>query len=419
MMRTARVFLLIIIVSVLAQPAIGTSGQDGPKLSLDLKEVSLAMVLNMIAQQHDLNIVISGDVSGEVSLRLDDVDLATGMEAILGPMGYNYYTNDDVIVVKAYDAFASGELASEVVTLKYLTPITAQKSLEPLLSGKGKAIILDKGSKDGSKYTPNRILLVDFPIVVKEMIALLTELDQPERVVSIEVRIIETKIDNKSQLGFSWPTSFSAVMGESAGGESGSGTTGAASHDLNTGDFTWATLTMGQVQVALDLLNEDGNSRLVSDPRITTLENHEAIIKIETIIPIATVSRFTEGAATSDVVTFQDEEIGISLTVTPRINEDGRITLDVLPKIEDIIGYTGPADSQKPITTSRSIKTTITVDDGETAVLGGLLKEDEIEKAYRVPLLGHIPFLGKLLFTRTTKETATTDLIIMITPHVQ
>lgn len=426
MLRCIRILFFAIMAWAVASMSMATPDSDDPKLTLDLQGVSLPMLLNMIAAQHDLNIVISGDVSGEVSLRLNNVDLATGLEAILGPMGYNYYIKDDVIVVKAYDTFAAGELAAELVTLKYLTPATAQKALEPLLSDKGKTVVLDKGTETGSKYSPNRILLVDFPAVVKEMKAVLADLDQPERMVSIQVRIIETKVDSKSHLGFSWPTSFSAVLGQETNTTGTStqesptgGLTGAATHDLNTGNFTWATLNVAQVKLALDLLNEDGNSRLVSDPRLTTLENHEAVIKIQTIIPIPTVSRFTEGAATADIVTFQDEEVGISLTVTPRINEDGRITLEVHPVIEDIIGYTGPADSQKPITTSRSIKTTITVNDGETAVLGGLLKEDEIERIHRVPLLGHIPFLGKLLFTRTSRETTTTDLIVMITPHVQ
>jgi len=156
----------------------------------------------------------------------------------------------------------------------------------------------------------------------------------------------------------------------------------------------------------------------VSDPRITTLENHEAEFKFETIIPIQTVNRFTEGAATSDIVTFEDEEVGISLKVTPRINENGLVTMDVAPKVEDIIGYAGPADNQKPITASRSIQTRITVADGETVALGGLIKENNIETIQRVPLLGHIPLIGRLLFSNKRVEKTSTDLIILITPHI-
>jgi type II secretory pathway component GspD/PulD (secretin) len=147
----------------------------------------------------------------------------------------------------------------------------------------------------------------------------------------------------------------------------------------------------------------------VSDPRISTLENHEAVFKFETIIPIQTINRFTEGAATSDIVTFEDEEVRLSLRVTPR---------DIEPKVEDIIGFNGPPENKKPITSSRSIRTRITIADGETVALGGLLKENDIETVKTVPLFGSIPLLGRLLFTHTSKTTTTTDLTILITPHI-
>jgi len=414
---TLTILMLLFTSNVISSPI-----DPDKKLTLNLEEVPLPTVLSMIAKQHNLNLVVSGDVTGQVSLRLEDVDINTALETVLGPMGYNFFIKDDVIVVKAYESFASGELESRSVTLKYLEPATVVTALEPIKSSKGKVVIIEKNSNSNTgNYKANRILLVDFPHVVNDMIALIDLIDLPERVISIEAKIIETQIDSKSEIGLSWPTSLTAnfgVSGSESSEEGSSGGTGTGTFDPNSQSWTWSTLTVGQVGVVLNLLDQSGNSKLISDPRITTLENHEAVIKIETIIPIATVNRFTEGSATSDIVTFQDQEVGISLTVTPRINEDGRITLTVFPKVEDIIGYTGPIDSQKPITTSRSIQTSITVNDGETAVLGGLLKEDVIENEYKVPLLGHIPLLGKLLFTSTKEEKTTKDLIILITPRI-
>ena len=416
------VMIFTILMLLFTFNAVSSSIDPEKRLTLDLEEVPLATVLNMIAKQHNLNLVISGDVSGEISLHLEDVDINTALETILGPMGYNFYIKDDIIVVKPYENFASGELESRSVTLKYLTPATAVAALEPIKSTKGKIVVLDKVTKSQSgSYSANRVLLVDFPHVVNEMAALIDKIDQPERVISIEAKIIESQFDSKSEIGFSWPTSLSAALGQSSSGsseEESSSIAGSGTFDPNNQSWTWSTLTVGQMNLVLNLLDQTGNSKLISDPRITTLENHEAIIKIETIIPIATINRFTEGSATSDIVTFQDQEVGISLTVTPRINEDGRITLTVFPKVEDIIGYTGPIDSQKPITTSRSIQTSITVNEGETIALGGLLKEDMIENVYKVPLLGHIPILGKLLFTSKKEEKTTKDLIILITPRI-
>ncbi len=430
-MRSLRYILGALL--IIALPTAGTSAAllDNPeKLSMELESVSLPMVLNMIAQQYSLNLVVSGDVTGEVSLRLENVDVETALEAILYPNGYNFYLKEDVIVVKPIEFDAVGELVAEVVTLKYVEPVTAKSALESIKSPKGRIVVLHKvpeelGAVSDESYTPNRIAITDYPSVITKMLELIGAMDKPERMISIEVKIIETNVDAQTQLGLSWPTTVKTHLGLGTVSQTNNNDNTtltmdnlALARDLNAGEWTWGTLSVEQLTAVLSLLQEEGNSKLVSDPHVTTLENHEAVIKIETVIPIPTVSRFTEGAATQDIQTFYDEEVGISLVVTPRINEDGKITMDVLPKVEDIIGYTGSVEAQKPITISRSIQARITVDDGKTAALGGLLKEDVRKTERKVPLLGSIPLLGKLLFTSTSEEKTTTDLIILITPRI-
>ena len=419
---------MAIIALILMSSLTAAALDNREKLSLELEAVSLPMVLHMIAQQYQLNLVVSGEVTGDVSLRLENVDIETALEAILFPNGYNFYMKNDVIVVKPVEFNAVGELEFEVVTLKYIEAATAKKALESLKSPKGKIVILQEQSdEDGASskkgFTPNRIAITDYPSVVSKMMLLIDEMDKAQRLIAIEVKIIETKIDSQSELGLSWPTAINTNLGMGTvtnTGDNASMTQDnlAATYDLNTGVWTWGTLSVGQLSAVLSLLKEDGNSKLISDPHLTTVENHQATIKIQTVIPIPTVTRFSEGAATQDIQTFYDEEVGISLVVTPRINEDGRITLDVAPTVEDIIGYTGSVEAQKPITISRSIQTRIIVNDGETAALGGLLKEDVIKQQRKVPLLGSIPLLGKLLFTSTSEEKSTTDLIILITPRI-
>lgn len=400
------------------------------KISLELDGMPIVAVLNMIASQNRLNLVVSGDVTGNVTLRLQDVDIATALDAVLTANGYNYFVRDDVILVKPAGTVAPDELLSKVFTLRYLSPVTAEKSLSPLLSDKGSLTILDRSSQgsDGDQYYhANRIMITDEPRRMTEMEMLLTEMDVRERTVLIEAKIIETKIDNSSNLGVEWPTKIGATLTKADDGSSTSSSSTTTTTDEsyysgiynpNNGNWTWGKLSIDQVSMVLHMLEEEGNSKLVSDPRITTLENHEAEFKFTTIIPIQTINRFTEGSSTSDIVTFEDEEVGIMLKVTPRINEDGKITLDVEPTVEDIIGYSGPSDNQKPITASRSIRTRITVGDGETVALGGLLKEDNIESVRRVPILGHIPLIGGWLFSSKSVEKSSTDLLIMITPHV-
>lgn len=428
-----KTLLTIILIGCCGLSLTGAPLDSGQRLTLSLESVPLAKVLGMIAAQNKLNLVMSDDIKGEITLQLEDVDLKTALDAILTSNGFAYVIRENVVVVTSAEKASSDILASKVIRLNYVDPVTVKAALDSRKSNKGQVIVLDKVLSDAasasssgttSTYRPNRILITDYPSVVEDLAALAAEIDVPERIVQIEARIVETKLSNESRLGFSWPSTLSAkIAGADDGTSSGSETetstaTALGSMGLEDGQWTWGTLSVDQLSLVLDMLDKNGNSKLLSDPRITTVENHEAEIKIATVIPIQTINRFTEAAATQDIVTFQDFEVGISLKVTPRINGDGNITMDVEPVVEDIIGYSGPTGNQKPITATRSIKTRITVKEGETAALGGLLKEDVIESTQRVPFLGHIPLLGSAFFTNKSQEKSTTDLIILITPKL-
>ncbi len=398
---------------------------SGEKLSLQLESAPLRTVLDMIARQHKLNLVVSGEINEKVTIRLINVDVASAFDALLSSNQLNYYISNDVIVVKPISMDAAGELSSRLVVLRYIDPITAQKALDSHKSIKGKVVILDRIGAETTEvskgFKANRILISDFPSVVEQQLKLVEEIDRPERLIQISVKIIETTLDSASKLGFVWPSSVTSNLGQPivTGGSTVSPVApSAGTYNPNNGDWKWGTLNVEQMKLLLDFLNTNNNTKLISDPYLTVTENYEAEIKSETIIPIQTINRFTEGAATSDIVTFEDEEVGISLTVTPRINEEGRVTLEVYPRVENIIGFTGPTNNQKPIKSSRSIRTRVTVNNGETLALGGLLSEEETVQKQKVPILGSIPIIGNLLFTHhnTTKKKA--DLIILITPTI-
>lgn len=432
-MNRIRTYTIIGIFSLItAGIAKGDGLFGGSKLSMQLESASLRTVLDMIAEQHKLNLVISGQIDQLVTVRLDNVDVASALDALLTSNQLNYYINGDVIAIKPVDMDAAGELSSRLVVLKYIDPITAQKALDTRKSVKGQVVILDRGiaaatqgsavsTKDAKGFKANRILISDFPSVVEAQLKLVEEIDIPERLIQISVKIIESQLDSASKLGFVWPTSVGVDMGikSDTGGSSSSAISPSSMEwNPNNGDWTWGTLSAKQLSLLLDFLKTDNKTKLISDPYLTVTENYEAEIKSQTIIPIQTINRFTEGAATSDIVTFEDEEIGISLIVTPRINEEGRITLDVLPTVENIVGFTGPTNNQRPITSSRSIRTRVTVNNGETLALGGLLSEEETIQKQKVPILGSIPIIGSLLFTHKNSEKRKSDLIILITPTI-
>jgi len=423
----ARVIFITVLLIVLCAISYADTPNLTANISLQFEDVPISTVLNMMADQYNLNLVQSGQIEGEISIKLDNVSLEDGLRAILASNGYNYYIAGDIIVVKPVEMTAAGEIIVETVDLHYLSPVAAINAAENLLSPKGKIkIVADpeaKSSRSG-KPVPSRVVIIDIPDAARTTAEFIRKIDIREPQVAIEVRIVETNLDNDTKTGFTWPTSISARMHgiETATLDDESSTDMGSSEalgqiDLPDGKWEWGKLSVNELNFVLDFLEQSGNSKLVSDPRITTLNNHPAEIKVTTIVPIQTINRFSEGGAVQDIVTFQDEEIGITLFVTPHIAEDNNIILDVNPTVAEIIGYSGPIDNQKPITSERSIHTRITVKNEETAVLGGLLKENRFENEDRVFFLGSLPIIGNL-FRHKSVETSTTDLMIMITPRI-
>lgn len=419
-----QIYKFIIIIFTLLLLTFSVNAED-KKLSIQMESVSLVSVLNLIADQFNLNLVISNDIQGDVSVNLNEVDIFTALNAILLPNGYNYYFDDNIIIVKSMDKEAAGEFRSEVLTLNYVNPITVKKALSAIKSAKGNIIILDKtneGTESNEVFHPNKILINDYPKNIEAMLKVIHDMDIEEKLISIEVKIIETTLGTQDKLGMNWPTQINTQIGtgntSTVTEASVTNDVGLGTYDLEVGQWTWGKLTINQMTAFMDLLKQKDNSKLVSYPSVSTLENHEAEIKIQTVIPIPTINRFSESASTTDFVTFYDEEVGIRLNVVPRINNNGQMTMDVNIVVEDIIGYTGSTDSQKPITAERSIKTKISIGNGETATLGGLLKETDIRVEKKFPGLSLIPVIGKLLFTSHSVEKKTTDLLIMITPKI-
>jgi len=396
------------------------------RVSLAFDDTPISTVLKMLATQNHLNLVVSAAVSGTISITLDSVTLPAALDAILLPNGYNYHLLDNIIIVKESGQWMAGELAARTYDLKYIDPAVAQTAVKPILSEKGQVIVLasaSEGADAPKKAEGSQIVVVDYAAVHGGVAALLEQIDHRRRQVSVEVKIIETNLTKDEKLGINWPKSLSASVngvptpGSVTGWSRSTSSAEAAVMPLENGDWQLGYLTVHQVDVMMDFLNKRNNAKLLSNPRLTALDNETAVIEIQTVIPIQTINRFSEGAVIQDIVTFQDERVGISLRVTPRINNDSAITMQVNPVVAEIIGYSGPANNQKPITSERSINTTVTVRDNETIVLGGLLKETHFDSVEKVFLLGSIPILGGL-FTSHKAETGTTDLLILITPRI-
>ena len=177
------------------------------------------------------------------------------------------------------------------------------------------------------------------------------------------------------------------------------------------------SLVEKNVEAALRALETVGKLDVLSRPYILTSDNQPASIIVGQEVPFIRSTRTTETGQT--INTIQYEDIGIILTVTPHINREGLVIMDVLPEISTLTGSTVPISEtvDAPVFAKRSAKSRIAIRDGQTIVIGGLMEDRKTENIKRVPVLGHIPLLG-WFFRRTVTETTKTELLIFLTPHV-
>jgi general secretion pathway protein D len=171
------------------------------------------------------------------------------------------------------------------------------------------------------------------------------------------------------------------------------------------------------VAAALAWLDRIGKLDVLSRPYILGSDNQPAMITVGQEVPLVTSSRTTETGQTINNFTYRD--IGIILNVTPHINPDGLVILDVSPEISALASTTVPISEtlSMPIIAKRSASSRVAIRDGQTIVIGGLMEDRKTETVKKVPLLGYIPILGAL-FRRTTTDTTKTELLIFLTPHV-
>jgi general secretion pathway protein D len=241
----------------------------------------------------------------------------------------------------------------------------------------------------------------------------LAELDRPVQQVLIKALLAEVTHTNKLDLG----VEFSAVNMVD-GGSSTIGTQFGVGSIANPAGGLVYKFVQGNYNVALDALQRIGKIDVLSRPYILASDNQQASIIVGQTVPYITYSQLTDTGQTNNSIAYTD--IGIILNVTPHINPDGLVVMDVGPEISSIdTSTTVPISSTVNATvfTKRSAQTRVAIKDGQTIVIGGLMQDQKNSNVQQVPLLGDIPFLGEL-FKRTTTTTSKTELLIFLTPHV-
>ncbi|MFN8986071.1 MAG: type IV pilus secretin PilQ [Burkholderiales bacterium] len=413
------------------------TGYSGEKLSLNFQNIEVRALLQVVADFTGLNIITSDTVGGSLTLRLKDVPWDQALDIILQSKGLSKRKNGNVVLIAPSDELATKEklaleVAQQTTELEPLRtetfPLSYAKAsdVRGLLSDGQQKILSKRGSVTVDART-NNMFVQDVPARLDEVRRLVAQLDVPVRQVQIEARIVIADDNFRRQLG----VRFGASAGFTADGRnigvSGSASqanriargtlpTGYSEGDLNVNLPVGAAGTLGLtflnlgngnvVNLELSALEADNRGKVVSNPRIVTADKRKATITQGTEIGFQT-------QASSGGTTTQFKPAVLSLDVTPQITPDDKVIMDLDIKKDSVGALIGGIPSIE----TRTLKTQVLADNGETVVLGGIYEQTTRTDVTKVPLLGDIPILGNL-FKQTTKRDEKTELLIFITPRI-
>ncbi|OOY35688.1 type II secretion system protein GspD [Solemya velum gill symbiont] len=267
----------------------------------------------------------------------------------------------------------------------------------------------------------NSLIITARPGRMKELRSVIRRLDVRRSQVLVEALIAEVSLTKEAELGIQWLGASDELL-ESTSGDDDTSAGEAIASLLGTSAVSQGTLVGllhggGMSFAAIGrALDNDSDSNILSTPSILTLDNHEAEITVGQEVPFTTGSyTTTTGDATNPFQTITREDVGLTLKITPQISKGKAVVLDIDQEISSVVP--GSAASDNPITSKRTIKTKVVVDDESILVLGGLIDDRISEAETRVPLLGDIPVLGEL-FTHRKNTSEKRNLMIFIRPSI-
>ena len=394
------------------------------KMSINLKESDIRNVLTMIGELTGLNIVISPNIEDTITANLENVTVKAALDAILKPNNYSYFVQDNIIIVKDLDTQLIGELESVVIRLKYINSNDLQAPLSTILTSRGTVqSFLPVASMAGQTGPPNMAIVSDVQENIPRVLSMVKQLDKPIKNINIAVKFIETQLDTSKSYGVDWTNSPVQLGGNP---------NDTINFPINLNNVTIATLNPSQLTSALKIMQARGRSKLLSSPQVTTLDNHQATTEVSTTVYIEglnsggnnTGSNAQGNTATGipglglygAANTVQEKDIGIKLQVTPRINENNIITLLVDATVEALLSA-AEISTDKPRSTKRTVTTQVSVYNGETVIIGGLIADNIIRNKKYVPILSAIPVVG-YFFKTTSVQKEQRELLMFITPTV-
>lgn len=447
-----------------------TRQYGGRPVTFNFQDVPVRTVLQLIAEESNLNIVASDTVQGNVTLRLINVPWDQALDIVLQARQLDKRRSGNVVWVAPQPEIAKFEqdkedariaIENRAETITEYIPVSYgnAEDIAKLLTDESKGnqsggssqsgggqqqsrgFLSSRGSLSFDRRT-NTLLVIDIPARVAEIRRLVSQLDKPVDQVLIEAKIVIATEDFARELGAKF--GINGVKDNVTYGDTIENTTGTRNNITEAainGDPTFAIekgpnvnlpaavgslITSNPASLAFTILNagyaldielsamqEEGRGEVISNPRVVTSNQREAVIKQGREIGYVTTSN--TGGLVTQTVNFKD--VVLELKVTPTITNDGRVFLNMAVKKDELEEFIETANGSVPLIAKREVNTAVLVEDGNTVVIGGVYEFSDRSQASKVPFLADLPILGNL-FKKKGRGKSKAELLIFVTPKV-
>jgi len=367
-------------------------------ISLSFESADIRTVLRTFAELGKVNIVASEKVKGRITLRLRNVPWEQAFLTVLRVHGLTKVEEEGIIGVLTMAEREAQKgiipLETKIFRIKYATAEEINAAITSMLTNRGGSTVDER---------TNSVIVTDIPSVLNMIDNLLNEIDSPTPQVMIEAKIVELDYKIAQELGIEWYVEYAEPTSEThIGGGVDAGIVG-------PGQFVFGKLLSGvDIESMLKMLESEDKAEILSQPKIAVLDNEPAMIMSGKRVPVITMDE-----AGNQIVQFYD--VALKLNVTPHINPEDQIMLELHPEVSDLSSEATVAGGI--IILTNEAKTKLMVNNGQTAVIGGILRNKTSKVKRGIPFLSRIPLLGNL-FGSTSTLTTKSELMIFVTPYI-
>lgn len=414
-----------------------------PRVSINAVDAELAFLLREVGLQAKRNIVLLTPTDKRLTVNLEDVPFTRMVRHISAMCGLSYLEVDDTFVIGTSDVLSNNypeewalahpvpplptgqfELVTEAYKVNYVDPQQIAATLAELFKATNLAVIAGPASRtptiSSNQQTDQKtgiqssvmsessalpsgygrtLILRGSEDVVRAALDAARKMDVARPQVSIGVTIHDISNEAIRELGLSWSYGDIVLTEQSPNG-------------VEFGSFSRAPQTF---TAKIKALEQEDKAKLLAAPNVTVLDGERAFVLIGTRLNFPVLLGFSD--AGTPIFDRQEERVGIYLQVAATVSDDGQITLSLYPQVSVVTGFLEINGASYPQISTREAQTSIRVKTGDTIVIGGMLKDEEVHTIEKVPVLSDIPVLGEL-FKRRKRSKVSSQVIITITPRV-